>query len=63
MARSKKKPWYCDSNKGMKRFANKTIRQSKKSIPNGKGYKKLFCSYNICDYKFYCPEDPVAYRK
>ena len=47
--------------KGMKRIANKTIRQSnkmaiteeKEGIKSGKSYKKKFSSYDICDYKDY----------
>ena len=48
--------------KGMKRIANKTVRQKNKQniikgkeddIRNGKRYKKEFCSYDICDYKDY----------
>jgi len=34
------------------RFANKTIRQYNDVIPNGKVYKRLYCSWDICDYKF-----------
>lgn len=33
-----------------KREANKKTRRSN-NIPNGRGFKKLFCSYNICDCK------------
>lgn len=48
--------------KGMKRIANKTVRQKNKQniiqgkeldIKNGKRYKKEFSSYDICDYKDY----------
>jgi hypothetical protein len=38
-------------NKFMKREANKKVRNSK-HVPDGSGYKKLFCSYDICDFKF-----------
>ncbi|MBD5142611.1 MAG: hypothetical protein HDT22_03240 [Ruminococcus sp.] len=35
-----------------KTFANRTVRRSK-IIPSGKaGFKKLYCSWNICDYRF-----------
>ncbi len=39
--------------KQSKKFANKTIRHYKKGLPNGKAYKKLFCSYNIHDWISY----------
>jgi uncharacterized protein YigE (DUF2233 family) len=34
-----------------KRFANKKVRHTK-GIQNGGAYKKVFCSWDICDYKF-----------
>ena len=34
-----------------KRFANKKVRKSK-NIPNGRSYKKVYESWNICDFKF-----------
>ena len=34
-----------------KKEANKKVRNSKE-ISDGKWYKKLYCSYNICDCKF-----------
>ena len=33
-----------------KRIANKVVRRAKHIYPY-KAYKKLYCSYNICDYK------------
>ena len=39
------------NSKGMKRFANKRVRHDL-DIPSGKAYKKKFCSYDICDYKW-----------
>lgn len=52
MARSRRHtPGFCDKTKGMKKFANKTVRHTK-DVPNGMAYKKLFCSYDICDWKF-----------
>lgn len=35
----------------MKRYANKKVRRTP-NIPNGKAYRKLFDSWDICDYKF-----------
>lgn len=52
MSRSyKKRPIVKDRNKGMKNIANRKIRNSN-DIPNGKSYKKYFCSYDISDYAF-----------
>lgn len=60
MSRSYKKSPYCTDNgnsKQGKRIANRiTRRKLKKDIfilpKKGKKYKHLYCSYNICDYKF-----------
>lgn len=53
MSRSYKKvPCYKDYNRGMKQRANRHLRRNYLDIPSGRAYKKLFCSYNICDYKF-----------
>lgn len=61
MSRSyRKKMWIKDRNparKEMKRLANKRVRarqRANKDIPNGKKYKRCFCSYDICDYKCRC---------
>lgn len=53
MSRSYKKVPHCkceDSCKWGKRQANKKVRRYKGEITNGKGYKKLYESWNICDY-------------
>lgn len=42
-----------------KRHANKKIRKYKGYIPNGMAYKKLYCSWNICDWRF--SHDPEKY--
>ena len=53
MSRSYKKTAYCGpKSKGMKRCANKVIRRDKNTFQNSL-YKKRFCSYDICDYKFF----------
>jgi len=36
-----------------KRFASKAVRNAN-DVPNGKAYRKYFCSWNISDYKSYC---------
>ena len=43
-SRSKNRKWW-------KREANKKVRKYK-SIPNGKSYKRIYDSWNICDWKF-----------
>ena len=42
-----------------KRQASKVVRRYPLWIPDGAAYKRLYCSYNICDYKFlyFSPED------
>ena len=46
------------SKKYGKRAANKKVRRSS-FVSSGKKYKKLYDSWNIADYKWYCtkPED------
>ena len=56
MSRSRKKTWgwtdhQTPNAKQQKRFANKRVRRTG-DTPNGGAYKKPYCSYNICDYKF-----------
>ena len=36
----------------MKKCANRYVRRNHLIVPSEKAYKKLFCSYDICDYKF-----------
>lgn len=53
MSRSyKKTPCCAPKSRGMKKYANKIIRQDNNTYQNG-SYKKRFCSYDICDYKFF----------
>lgn len=57
MSRSyKKHPYVTDhhvkTSKKRKRFANKTIRQDKTFDMNGSSYKKRYCSWDICDYRY-----------
>ena len=65
MSRSyKKTPIYKDSTrkgptfKSGKQVANRVVRH-KGDLPNGGGYKKAFCSYNISDYAFRYPEEEM----
>ncbi|WP_127497369.1 hypothetical protein [Paenibacillus glycanilyticus] len=36
-----------------KRQAAKAVRRFTDEISNGKWYRKLYCSWNICDHRFY----------
>ena len=36
----------------MKKRANRHLRRNYLDIPSGRAYKKIFCSYDLCDYKF-----------
>lgn len=53
MSRSVKKTPFCKCErtcKWGKRNANRRVRRYKDSIPNGKWYKKIYNSWDICDY-------------
>lgn len=67
MSRSRKKnPYFSDYGRKrtpfFKRQANKRIRKIE-DLAKGNSYRKSDITYNICDYKFYCPDDVKAYRK
>jgi hypothetical protein len=52
MSRSyKKTPGWCDRNPHAKRQANKRVRRTRGPIPDGRWYRKLYCSWNICDWR------------
>ena len=54
MSRSYKKYPFCkceNSCKSGKKFANRKVRRHKKEISNGRSYKKLYESWDICDYQ------------
>lgn len=56
MSRSfKKVPGYKDRNPWYKRHANRIVRrrQNWRKIGSGKDYKKLVCSYDICDWSWF----------
>lgn len=62
MSRSYKKvPCYKDYNRGMKKCVNRYLRRNYLDIPSGRAYKKLFCSYDICDCRFFRPF--ISYKK
>lgn len=63
MSRSYRAPYWCDgygskTKKLTKRMANRAVRNSKE-VASGKAYKKVFSSYDICDFKF---EDKNNYK-
>jgi len=56
MSRSVKKPpvWterYTPGTRWNKRQASKAVRRFTDDVQNGKWYRKLFCSLNICEYR------------
>lgn len=57
MSRSRKKTPivkdYSTSNKFYLRQANKKVRHYKGTISDGNEYKRLYCSWNICDHSCY----------
>ena len=66
MSRSRKKfPMVKDNGRSktwQKRQANKKVRNTE-DIEDGKAYKKEYNSWNICDWKWYLPEDEKVRRK
>lgn len=63
MTRSRKAPYYTDNGhkKFRKKIANHRVRH--KDVPSGGLYKRFCEQWDICDYRFYCPNDSKAYRK
>lgn len=65
MSRSyKKNPWITDhqakTTSNDKKFANKKVRHAE-DLPNGGAFKKVSCSYDICDFKFFqTKEEAIA---
>lgn len=62
MSRSFRKAWVVDGygsswKKYAKNQANRKVRKAK-DLPNGSSYKKVFESWDICDYKY--PADTKA---
>lgn len=55
MSRSRKKVGgWVDRNPYMKAYANRRVRRKSVNteIANGSSYKKMTCSYSICDWRF-----------
>lgn len=60
MSRSyKKSPVFTDqsrySTRWVKRQASKAVRRYAEETSNGKWYRRVYCPWNICDYRFYIP--------
>lgn len=46
-----------------KTFANRAVRRNK-IVPSGKGgYRKIYCSWNICDYRIYEYSGEKSFKK
>lgn len=65
MSRSYKKNAYATDNNSSgknKRIANRIMRRNKNILYQGGAYKKSYCSWNICDYRFRFDEmDAINY--
>lgn len=57
MSRSMKKTPVCKEygSRWSKRQASKAVRRYTEDIPFGKCYRKIYCSWNISDWRFYTP--------
>ena len=51
------------NNKYNKRCANKRVRRYDDIISNGKHYKKIYESYDICDYAFMALNEDEVYNE
>ncbi|GGG14815.1 hypothetical protein GCM10010912_69040 [Paenibacillus albidus] len=65
MSRSvKRQPVFSDQQKHgaswAKMQAAKAVRRYPGEIPRGKWYRKLYCSWNICDYSFYTTKEQAV---
>ncbi len=47
--------------KSGKQIANRVVRR-KDDIPNGGGYRKAYCSYNISDFQFRMDESELKHK-
>ncbi|MBE1444768.1 hypothetical protein [Paenibacillus sp. OAS669] len=45
-----------------KRQANKAVRRYTNDLPNGKGYRKVYNPWNICDYRFFKTKQQAIYE-
>jgi hypothetical protein len=68
MSRSRRRSYITDSYKGskwkqyQKRLANHVIRKTV-DIPNGKAYRKIFDSWNICDYHYWFDKNKSPFKE
>lgn len=64
MSRSyKRKPCIVQGTKSLKRDANRVVRYFKGEIGQHCFYKRLYESYDIRDWVWYCPEELVKNKK
>ena len=53
MSRSYRKPVFSDKkDRYWKKQANRTVRRTK-DIANGRAYRKVICSYSICEFRYW----------
>lgn len=69
MSRSKRAPWWtCGYGGKYKRFAKRQANKRLRKLDTfinfcNMLYKRFYCSWDICDYKFYDPESKKVRRK
>lgn len=68
MARSYKEPIITQGygksrRKYAKRAANKSVRAFKGELPFGNWFKRLYQSWDICDWKFFIPKDDETWHE
>jgi hypothetical protein len=66
MSRSKRAPFHTQgyggkARKTYKRLANNAVKTA--DVANGAAFKRVFCSWEICDWKFHDPKNQKARRK
>lgn len=56
MSRSFKRPWVKGTSRSgqrwMKRYASKVVRRYRSYIPDGMRYKRIFETWDLCDYRW-----------
>lgn len=67
MSRSKRSPYWTEGYKGIARSKSKKESNNRvkntEDITNGASYKKIYNSYDICDYKWYDLKNKKVARK
>jgi len=64
MSRSRKKTaiWKQRNDKDFKRYANKRVRNAEE-VDDGRKYKRLLESYDICDFRWFAKDDKEKARR